>query len=106
MRFALSGRREDAMLQTRQFSFIDGREVEATSAVMFFEKLRDGECMPPHDLGRYLDLIRSRGFLAFGVDLDVGIRGSDIRIRCQRALASLIRQGWVRLRGAEVRRAS
>ena len=95
------------MLQARQFSFIDGREIEATSAVSFFEKLRDGECVPPHDLGRYLDLIRSRGALIFGVDLDVGFRGADIRIRCQRALASLISHGWVRLReGNESRRAS
>jgi hypothetical protein len=94
------------MVQARQFSFIDGREVEAASAVMFFEKLRDTECFPPHDLGRYLDLIRSRGFLVFGVDLDVGVRGADIRVRCQRALASLIRQGWVRLRDGKERRAS
>jgi len=85
-------------MEARQFTFIDGREVVAPSAVAFFEKLRDTEYLPPHDLGRYLDLIRSRGALIFGVDLDVGVRGADIRIRCQRALASLIRHGWVRLR--------
>jgi hypothetical protein len=94
-------------MRPKQFRFMDGREVEAGSAVTFFERLRDTECLPPHDLGRYLDLIRSRGALIFGVDLDVGMKGGDIHLRCQRALVSLIRHGWVRLReGKQNRRPS
>jgi hypothetical protein len=95
---------EEADMLARQFTFIDGREVEAPSAVAFFERLRETEHLPPQDLGRYLDLIRSRGALIFGVDLDVGTKGADIRIRCQRALGSLIRHGWVRLRGDDRKR--
>lgn len=82
-----------------RFIYVDGREIEAGSAMEFFEKLREGETLPPADLGRYLDLIHSRGLLGFGVNLDLGARGGEIASRCQRALASLINHGWVRLSG-------
>ena len=85
------------MDRARRFTYIDGREVEANSAIGFFEKLRSGEKVPPPDLPCYLDLIRSRGAFGYGVDLDVGAPSLDIGARCRRALASLIRHGWVRI---------
>jgi hypothetical protein len=85
------------MSRTRRFTWITGQQIEADSATSFFEALRQTETVPPPDLGRYLDLIRSRGALGFGVELDVGVPGTDIRTRCRRALASLMRHGWVRV---------
>jgi hypothetical protein len=85
------------MGRTRRFTLITGQDIEADSAHAFFEALRLTETIPPPDLARYLDLIRSRGALGFGVELDVGVPGTDIRTRCRRALASLMRHGWVRV---------
>ena len=82
----------------RRFVFIDGREVAADSPASFFEALRHGEPNAPLDLGRYLDLLRSRGAIGFGVDLDVGAPGAAIGDRCTRALLSLMSHGWVRCR--------
>lgn len=84
------------MSRGRVFSFLDGREVEAVSPLDFFEKLRRSERVPPGDLARYLDLIRSRGLLGFGVQLDVGAPGTDIESRCGTAFWSLASQGWLR----------
>jgi len=86
------------METVRRFVFIDGREVAANSPASFFEALRQGEPNAPLDLGRYLDLLRSRGWLGFGVDLDVGRSGAAISDRCMRALLSLMSHGWVRCR--------
>jgi hypothetical protein len=80
----------------RRFSFFDGRIVEADSPVVLFESLRLGEHVPAVNLDRYLDLIRSRGALGYGIQFDVGERGQDMTQRCARALASLISAGWVR----------
>jgi hypothetical protein len=77
--------------------FMDGREVVARSAASFFEALRQDEPNAPADLGRYLDQLRSRGSIGFGVDLDVGYPGAEIDDRCTHALSSLIAHGWVRL---------
>jgi hypothetical protein len=77
--------------------FMDGREVVARSPASFFEALRQDEPNVPADLGRYLDQLRSRGSLGFGVDLDVGHPGAEINDRCTHALSSLIAHGWVRL---------
>jgi hypothetical protein len=86
------------MTVPRTFTFHDGREVTASSPVHLFEKLKQQEYLPPAELGRYLDLLRSRAALAFGIDLDVGGHDLDIVARCQQALASLVAHGWVRLR--------
>ena len=91
------------MGRTRRFTLLTGQDIDADSAVSFFQALRLTETVPPPDLPRYLDLIRSRGALGFGVDLDVGIPGTDISARCRQALASLIRHGWVRLGSRGVR---
>jgi hypothetical protein len=80
----------------RWLVFIDGREVAAQSPTSFFEALRQSEPNAPPDLGRYLDLLRSRGAIGFGVSFDVGRAEAAIGDRCLRALASLIRHGWVR----------
>jgi hypothetical protein len=85
------------MGRSRRFTWITGKDVEADSAVSFFEALRTTETVPTPDLARFLDLIRSRGALGFGVDLDVGVPGTDVATRCRRALASLILHGWVRI---------
>jgi hypothetical protein len=76
---------------------MDGREICAAAAREFFERLREGEAMPPADLGRYLDLLHSRGMLALGIDLDVGPPTAEIGDRCQRAIASMISHGWIRV---------
>lgn len=76
---------------------LDGQQIDADSAVGMFEQLRAGEYLPPEDLGRYLDLLRSRACLAFGVDLDVGSAAMPLRQRCWRALISLVDSGWLRI---------
>ena len=86
------------MPQSRRFVFLDGREVEAASPLGFFEALRRTERIPPADLGRYLDLLQSRGTLFYGIELDVGDRAWEISTRCHTALASLMSNGWVRVK--------
>jgi hypothetical protein len=76
--------------------FMDGRHVAAQSPVSFFEALREGEPNAPADLGHYLDRLRSRGAIGFGVNLDVGSPGAGLDARCVHALSSLISHGWVR----------
>jgi hypothetical protein len=76
---------------------MDGQEICAAAARDFFERLREGEAMPPGDLGRYLDLLHSRGVIALGVDLDVGPPTAEIGDRCQRAIASMVSHGWIRV---------
>jgi hypothetical protein len=78
------------------FSFVDGREVRAETPVELFEGLRRGEPLAPIELGRYLDLLRSRGWLGFGIDIEVGAAGEDITRRCQIAFESLVLHGWIR----------
>ncbi len=85
------------MARVRRFQFFDGREIEAASPVVFFEKLQEGEPRAPRDLARFLDVLRIRGRLVFGVDLDVGPPGAEITIRCQIALSSLMSHGWIRV---------
>jgi hypothetical protein len=81
----------------RGLVFVDGREVAAQSPASFLEALRQGAPSAPADLGRYLDLLRSRGALGFGVALDVGRSDEQIGERCLHALSSLVSHGWVRL---------
>lgn len=86
------------MPRTRRFVFMDGREVDAASAVGFFDALRRTERSGPADLERYLELLRSRAGLFYGVDLDVGPPGLDLATRCQAALSALMSHGWVRVK--------
>jgi hypothetical protein len=86
------------MPRTRRFAFFDGREVEAASAVGFFEALRRTERSPPAELARYLELLRSRAGIFYGVDLDVGRPEVDLATRCQAALSALMSHGWVRVK--------
>lgn len=86
------------MTRPQRFTYIDGREVVADSAVAFFEALWRQEFLPPYSLERYLDLIRNRGAVGFGIRIDVGTPEDDLTTRCKRALASLINHGWVRRR--------
>ena len=88
------------MPRTRRFAFMDGREVEAASAVGFFEALRSTERSPPAELERYLELLRGRAGIFYGVDLDVGHAGVDLAARCQAALSALMSHGWVRVKAA------
>jgi len=81
-----------------RFSYLDGREVEADSAVTLFDRLRQTEYVPPASVDRYLDLIRSRASLGFGIRVDVGETGEELEARCRRALASLLNHGWIRRR--------
>ena len=86
------------MPRTRRFAFFDGREVEAASAVGFFEALRRTERSPPAELARYLELLRGRAGIFYGVDLDVGRPDVDLATRCQAALSALMSHGWVRVK--------
>ena len=86
------------MPRKRRFAFVDGREVEAASAVGFFEALRLTERSAPPDLEDYLAVLRSRAGLFYDVDLDVGAPGLDLATRCQVALSALMSHGWVRVK--------
>ena len=59
------------MSRSLSFVYLDGREVEGSSPRQVLEALRDGDAAaPPHDLGRFLDLVSSRGALTFSVTLE------------------------------------
>lgn len=77
---------------------MDGREVDAASAVGFFEALRRTERSPPAQLDRYLELLRVRAGIFYDVDFDVGHPALDVAIRCQAALSALMSHGWVRVK--------
>jgi hypothetical protein len=79
------------------FTYVDGREIAAASPRAVMESLRAGDTSAPEDLGRFLDLLRSRGQRAFAHVLDVGAPGDDLDLRCRTALVSLIRHGWLRV---------
>lgn len=86
------------MARSRRFVFFDGREVDAASALGFFEALRRTERSPPAQLDRYLELLRGRAGIFYGVDLDIGRADFDIATRCQAALSALMAHGWVRVK--------
>ena len=79
-----------------RYSFVDGRNVEADSPLALFEALRNSEGLTHVPLGRYLDRVRGRGALGFGLLLDVGGPHEALEARCQRALLSLLEHGWLR----------
>ncbi len=83
------------MASDYRFHFMDGRLIQAPTALSFFDRLRRSEIVPPPDVGRYLDLLRSRALIGLGVNLDVGTTGVNLEQRCRRALQSLARRGWV-----------
>lgn len=80
----------------RRFRYFDGRVVEGWTAAGILEALRIAETIPPKSLERFLDLLFSRGSIAFGVEIEVGVRGEAIEARCARALDSLIVHGLLR----------
>jgi len=86
------------MGRTRRFVFFDGREVDAASAMGFFEALRRTERSPPAELERYLEQLRGRAGIFYGVDFDIGDPALDVAIRCQTALSALMSHGWVRVK--------
>jgi hypothetical protein len=86
------------MARSRRYVFMDGREVEAASALGFFEALRRTERSPPDALERYLELLRTRAGLFYGVDFDIGRPGLELMTRCEAALAALMDHGWVRVK--------
>jgi hypothetical protein len=86
------------MARTRRFVFCDGREVDAASAMGFFEGLRRTERSPPAQLDRYLELLSGRAEIFYGVDLDIGRPDLDLATRCQVALSALMGHGWVRVK--------
>jgi len=92
------------MSRSLSFVYLDGREVKGSSARGVLEALRDGDAAaaPPHDLGRFLDLVSSRGALTFSVTLEVGEPGADLDGRCRQALASLIQHGWLRVKKSKI----
>ncbi len=79
------------------FTYVDGREIVATSPRAAMESLRVGDTSAPEDLGRFLDMLRIRGQRAFAQVLDVGAPGDDLDLRCRKALVTLIRHGWLRV---------
>lgn len=79
------------------FTYVDGREIAAASPRAVLESLRAGDPSAPQDLGRFLDMLRIRGELAFAHSLDVGGATDDIDLRCRRAVVSLIHHGWLRV---------
>jgi len=86
------------MGRTRRFVFFDGREVDAASAMGFFEAIRRTERSPPAELERYLEQLRARAGIFYGLDFDIGDPGLDVATRCQTALSALMSHGWVRVK--------
>lgn len=82
-----------AVARSRQHAW---HELDAGAAVDMIEDLRRSELEGPAELNRYLDLLRSRAALLFGVDLDVGSPEAGTLERCCRTVSSLLRHGWAR----------
>jgi hypothetical protein len=76
------------------FDGISALAVDPGDAVDFIEDLRQSEYDPPSEVGRYLDLLRSRAKLIFDAELDTGWPGMSDVERCQRAVLSLMRHRW------------
>jgi hypothetical protein len=88
------------MARSLSFVSMDGSEIEGASPREVMEALRAQEEAAPGDLGRYLDLLQTRGELMLGILLDVGRREETIDARCRQTVASLIRHGWLRVKAA------
>jgi len=88
------------MTPTLSFVYVDGREIEAASPLGVMQALRAGERGAPSDLGRFLDVLSTRAALRYHIAIDVGEPLEAIDARCRRALASLVKLGWLRVRKA------
>jgi len=84
------------MARTRRVLFLDGREVVVAS-LEGFARLRERERVPTEDLGRHLDLIRSRGSRSWGLRVGVGESGQRLERRCEKPVTRLLDHGWLRL---------
>ena len=87
------------MARSLSFVYLDGTEVEGSSPAEILEALRVSEDFAPADVGSYLDLLRRRGEV-WNASLEVGRPDEDVEVRCRKALASLIRLGWLRPKAA------
>ncbi len=85
------------MIPSLSFEYVDGREVHASSPVGVFEALRAAEPGAPSDLGRFVDVLSTRAGLRYHIGIDVGEPLEAIDLRCRRALASLVKLGWLRV---------
>jgi hypothetical protein len=95
--------RPEANVMTPSFSFVyvDGREIEASSPAGVIEALRAAERGAPSDLGRFLDVLATRAALRYHITIDVGGPLEATDARCRRALASLVKLGWLRVNKRE-----
>jgi hypothetical protein len=84
------------MTPNLSFVYVDGTLIQASSAVGVFEVLRAAEAGAPSDLGRFLDVLSTRAGLHH-IAIDVGGPLEAIDLRCRRALASLVKLGWLRV---------
>ena len=85
------------MTPSLSFVYVDGREIEASSPTGVVEALRVGERGAPSDLGRFLDVLATRAALRYHITIDVGGPLEATDARCRRALASLVKLGWLRV---------
>ncbi|PYQ50130.1 MAG: hypothetical protein DMF78_16535 [Acidobacteria bacterium] len=85
------------MTPSLSFVYVDGREIRASSPLGVMEALRAGERGAPSDLGRFLDVLSTRAALRYHITIDVGEPLEAIDPRCRRALASLVKLGWLRV---------
>jgi hypothetical protein len=85
------------MTPNLSFVYVDGSEIQASSPVGVFEALRAAERGAPSDLGRFLDVLSTRAGLRYHITIDVGEPLEAIDLRCRRALASLVKLGWLRV---------
>ena len=85
------------MTPSLSFVYVDGREIAASSPAGVVEALRAGERGAPSDLGRFLDVLATRAALRYHITIDVGGPLEATDARCRRALASLVKLGWLRV---------
>jgi hypothetical protein len=85
------------MTPNLSFVYVDGSEIQASSPAGVFEALRAAEPGAPSSLGRFLDVLSTRAGLRYHITIDVGEPLEAIELRCRRALASLVKLGWLRV---------
>jgi hypothetical protein len=85
------------MTPNLSFVYVDGSQIQASTPVGVFEILRAAEPGAPSNLGRFLDVLSTRAGLRYQITIDVGGPLEAIDVRCRRALASLVKLGWLRV---------
>jgi len=85
------------MARNLWFTYVDGREIVATTPREALESLQMGDATAPEDLGRFLDLLAANAQVATGDTLEVGAPGEELDVRCRKALVSLVQHGWLRV---------